>query len=74
MIRSRIDALSLPLPRLGAVLGLGCGLLCSSKAWDGDLALSRASLPGKERTSFEKGAGLDQRERRREGLPGGAVG
>lgn len=70
MIRSRTDALSLPLPRLGVVPGLGCGLLCGSKAWNGGLPLSRASLPGKERTSSEKGAEVGQRERRREGLPG----
>ena len=74
MIRSRTDALSLPLPRLRVVPGLGCGLLCGSKAWDGGLAPNRASLPGKERTSSENGAEVGQRERRREGLLGGRSG
>lgn len=42
-------------------------------AWHGGPALSRASLPGKERTSSEKGAELGQRERRR-GPSGATVG
>ena len=42
-------------------------------AWHGGPALSRASLPGKERTTSEKGAELGQRERRR-GPSGATVG
>lgn len=49
--------------------GLGHGLLCNSRAWDRDLAPSRASLTGKERISFEKGVGLGQRERTFQRLP-----